>query len=407
MIAAYGAGSPAVDRLDQVAELPRRGDGEEHVAGAPAKRAAREQAARHGHDLRAFPPLERGEPEGQADVVRGAVAARDNAPTRRERRAPRRPRRSRRARSSVARSDAGSSVRSRQRPVSSSTGAEPIQRSAPPAARRRRCRRRRTAEATSASSGAAGYASSGRNAASTRSRKRGRRAEPAAEHDQLRVERVREHREHAAPARPPRRRRARRDAGSASTSSARSTPAAGASARPLATRSTGGAPSVIACPRAPAYGSPSTTRHALAPVPTITNRNGERSRPGPEARLGERRRPHVRLEHDPGSRDRAGKIETAPVDRVGARRPAVERRRARTARCRPAASPPEPRPPARRSPSSTAAPPRSGRVGTCRRSSTRPLATSTSPAAIFVPPTSMPTAQAHRGDGLDAFDIAL
>ena len=81
---------------------------------------------------------------------------------------------------------------------------------------------------------------------------------------------------------------------------------------------------MIACPREPAYGAPSTTRHMLAPVPTIDEQERRAPGPGAECRLGDRRRAHVGLEDDPRRGDRDGQIEVAPVDRVGARRPAVE-----------------------------------------------------------------------------------
>ena len=142
---------------------------------------------------------------------------------------------------------------------------------------------------------------------------------------------------------------------------------------PLATRSTGGAPSVIACPRAPAYGTPSTTRHTLAPVPTIANRNGELPDAGTERRLGERRRPHVRLEHDARRLDRGGEIEIAPVDRVGARGPTVEADELAQPDPDRAARPRRAAPPAPAQSASTSRPPRSGRVGTWTRSCNRPV----------------------------------
>ena len=45
---------------------------------------------------------------------------------------------------------------------------------------------------------------------------------------------------------------------------------------------------------------------------------------GAEPRLGPRGRPHVGLEHDPGSSDRARDVEAAPVDRVRAHGPALQ-----------------------------------------------------------------------------------
>ena len=173
------------------------------------------------------------------------------------------------------------------------------------------------------------------SAVSTRPGKRARRAEPAAEHDQLGIERVREHGERAAPAPPPPRRRAPAYAGSASTSSARSTPAAAASAFPLAMRSTGGAPSVIACPCAPAYGSPSTTRQALAPVPQMTKRKGERSQPAPKRASARAAARTSASSDDRGGSDRGSDVEgraSRPYPRSSAARRARRARRARSRR---------------------------------------------------------------------------
>ena len=81
---------------------------------------------------------------------------------------------------------------------------------------------------------------------------------------------------------------------------------------------------MIACPRAPAYGTPVDNQaHARA---RADDREQERRLPcaRAERRLGERRRPHVRFEDDARRRDRGGEIEVAPVDRVGARGPTVE-----------------------------------------------------------------------------------
>ena len=148
-------------------------------------------------------------------------------------------------------------------------------------------------------------------------------AEPSAEHDQRRVERVREHREHACRGVAAASSTTATCAGSASTSSAAldtRRPGERAAARD---RSTGGAPSTSASPRPPAYGRPSTTRQALAPVPTITKRNGERRRlPRSAPRPAQ---PPARRTRAPRSASNAAAgVEVAPVDRVRARRPAVE-----------------------------------------------------------------------------------
>ena len=177
---------------------------------------------------------------------------------------------------------------------------------------------------TTGSGGSTGTASNGRQAGSTRSWNAGSVPSPPPSTITCGVERVREHGEHPRRALPLPRRRRRVCAGPRARPPPARAPAAGASARPLATASTGGAPSVIACPCAPAYGPPSTTRHTLAPVPTIANRNGETPDARAERRLGERRRPHVRLEDDARRLDRRAEIEVTPVDRVGARGPTVE-----------------------------------------------------------------------------------
>ena len=119
--AANGAGAPGVDRLDEVAELARRGEDEQGVAGPPRERPAREQAARHGDDLRAA---------ARPRAMRARGRPRRSTPRRsRLRRCAgcRRPEQRRhiplvraRRRASPARVD-GSSVTSRQSPVSSST----------------------------------------------------------------------------------------------------------------------------------------------------------------------------------------------------------------------------------------------------------------------------------------------
>ena len=272
--------------------------------------------------------------------------------------------------SSVAARVSGSSVRSRHRPVSSSTARNPIHRRGP----------QRGAD------DAAVGAERGRDDRERRARRireqrpagrlhalpeDGRGAEPAAEHDQ-RPGRARSRARRArAPARRPPRRRGRR----APDRRARPRPA-----RPRPPARAPAARDALDRRRAERDRLPARARVRAA----VDDEADARARPDdreqerraarrrPERRLGERRGPHVRLEHDAGRLDRGGEVETAPVDRVGARGPSVEadelaepdpdRQRALAER-----SPPEPAQSA-----STAAPPRSGRVGTCARSSTRP-----------------------------------
>ena len=121
---------------------------------------------------------------------------------------------------------------------------------------------------------------------------------------------------------------------------------------------------------------------------------------GAEARLGQRRRAHVGL-HVAGRHVRHGRREvdaaqsmvcplrTWPCGRPARRRPGRRPPGVAMHRCggRPRAASSST---SSTTAASTASGPCSGAVGTWRRSSTHPPATSTSPAAIFVPPTSTP-----------------
>ena len=71
-------------------------------------------------------------------------------------------------------------------------------------------------------------------------------------------------------------------------------------------------------------GRPSTTRHTLAPVPTIANRNGERPAPAPNAASASAAARTSDSRTTRGASIAVREIEVAPVDRVGARRPTVE-----------------------------------------------------------------------------------
>ena len=354
-------GRAPVDRLDQVAELARRGDGQEHVTRAPREGVAREQSARHGQDLRSLPPFQRREPERQADVVRRAVPARHDALH---------------AGSAEHRSDVGEAgprverCRERLRQLGQvAPQAGLVQHGRNPihlprrASRRRRCHRRDPARRRPrARAGVDGYSSSGRQAASTRSLNAGLGAEPAAEHDHRGVERVGEHGEHPAelcrrrvdesgvrrvgehvlgPLGPGREREraAARDALDRRRAERDRVPARAGVRRPVDDQADARA--------------------------RADDREQERGLPGAgaERRLGERRRPHVRLEDDARRRDRGGEIEVAPVDRVGARGAAVEADELAQPDPDRERAPRRAAPPTRRSPPAPPRPPRSGRVG--------------------------------------------
>ena len=149
----------------------------------------------------------------------------------------------------------------------------------------------------------------------------------------------------------------------------------------------------------PAYGSPSTTRQALAPVPTMTKRNGETPTPAPKRASASAAARTSDSSDDARRRDRGRDVEAAPVDRVGARRPAVEVDE--LAEPDPDGEPPAAELGGERGAVARAPPPRRARP---RRHLTRARGparspTSTTPAAIFVPPTSIPRATAPRPRG--------
>ena len=160
--------------------------------------------------------------------------------------------------------------------------------------------------------------------------------------------------------------------------------------------STGGAPSASASPCAPAYGTP--VDHEAGARPGADDDEQEGRDPDARPRSGPRRAPP---RGRPTRRRRTAR-RSRPRCRARASRPcrrsrAVRRgRRARRARSRPAAVRLRAR---RRVPRNRRGPPaRRVRGGSAiwRRSTTAPDDVSTTPAAIFVPPTSIPTARLTR-----------
>ena len=303
--------------------------------GRHAKRTAGDEAARDGHELRALPGLQRGEPERRGDVVRGAVPGRDDPPdaVRADERGDLLD-----ASSSVDRSVEGSSTTSRQSPVSSSTA-----RSLSGEVCRQEGRTDHSAVGTEeraddrGSGGSRGYATRSWSARSTRSRKAGAvRAPPprttSAGSSALASVASTPPRAAAASSRAP------ACAGSATTSSARSTPAARARAGPLAASSTGGAPSTSASPCAPATGARRSRGRHSPRSPTTTWRNGDTPTPTPKRASASA----AARTSDPTTRDGAPTAaSTSSPRRRPCRRSQVARRgrRARRARSRPAAAP--------------------------------------------------------------------
>jgi hypothetical protein len=183
-----------------------------------------------------------------------------------------------------------------------------------------------------------------------------------------------------------------------STSSARALPARAASAAPLADHSASGAPTTMALPRAPGQGRPASTKLWLTPVPIVRYRKLDSPCPAPSrasaaaaaltsdstrtwptcAKAGERSASRQ-------SQVAALVIRPSSVTSSGTAMPMPSACPAATSRASVTQS------------SSTAVPPLAGFAGSSRRRMSRPLGSSTRPAASLVPPASMPTTRLMHG----------
>src|ERR1051325_14715 len=146
-------------------------------------------------------------------------------------------------------------------------------------------------------------------------------------------------------------------------------------------------------PRAPRYGWPFVTRQQLIPVPTVTNKNISEPAPAPNfasARAAARTSASTRVGKIDDRRPRTGMFSQSIVALLTI----FPSRLTSSATPTPIAVA-LPRTVCASEITSwrTASPPRIASVAFSRRSTTAPLSKSTNPAAIFVPPTSMPTAR--------------